>query len=107
MNLNGCTRRADTSVRIRSEVTNGQCNLPHVLVEVEFKNRTVSEANEFILGYFTLISSLQSVISFASYPKCKVDGTIAAVAIHYRRGAGGEVIEDAVSFGSAEIYPSA
>jgi hypothetical protein len=87
-------------------VTNGQSNLPRVFVEVEFKNRTVSEAYEFILGYFTLISSLQSVIFLAFYPKRKEDGTFAAVAIHYRRGAGGVVIEDAVSFGSAEIYPS-
>jgi hypothetical protein len=107
MNLNGCTCRADTAVRIRSEVTNGQSNLPRVLVEVEFENRTVGEAYKFILGYFTLISSLQSVIFFAFYPKRKEDGTFAAVAIHYRRGAGGVVIEDAVSFGSAEISRSA
>ena len=106
MNLNGCTRRADTAVRIRSDVLNGQSNRPRVLVEVEFENRAVQEAYEFILGYFTLIPSLQSVICFAFYPK-REDGTFAAVAIHYRRGAGGMVIEDAVSFGSADICHSA
>ena len=107
MDLVGCTRRADTAVRIRRNLLNGQSSLPRVLVEVKFDNKTVNEACEFILEYFKLIGCLHSVIFFAFHPRREKDGTFAAIAVHYRRGAGGVVIEDAVSFGSAEIHTNA
>jgi hypothetical protein len=83
-------------------------DLPQVLVEIDFSNRTVDQAYQFILGYFSMIPCLQTVIFFAFYPH-RVDGSYAALAVHYRRGAGGNgvVIEDAVSFGSANVSRSA
>ena len=79
MNLKGCTRRADTVVRLRSDLLNGQSDIPYIMLAVG------------------------DLLRF--YPKRR-DSTFAAVATLYRRWAGGVVIEDAVSFGSANIDPS-
>ena len=100
-------RRADSTVSLRSKFLAASNDLPQVLVEIEFSNRTV-DAYEFILGYFALIPCLQAVVFFAFYPH-RVDGSYAALAVLYRRGAGGlgVVIDDAVSFGSANISRSA
>ena len=108
MVLSRGTRRADTAVRIRPSLLNGQSDLPRMLVGIKFSNRTVDQAHQFILGYFAQMSCLQAVVFFAFYPQ-HVDGSYAALAVLYRRGAGGEdvVINDAVPFGSANISHSA
>ena len=105
MILPGCIRRPDTAVRPNPIVLNGQSNLPRVLIEVEFQHRSVASAHAFVLQYFPLIPVLQAVVLFVFWEK-RVR-TFAAIALLYRRNGAVGTVRDAVSFGSADIFPAA
>ena len=108
MILPGCIRRPDTAVRpnLNPVVLNGQSNLPRVLFEVEFQHRSVAQAHAFVLEYFPLIPVLQAVVLFVFWGKRK-NGSFAAIALLYRRNGAVGTARDAVSFGSADIFPTA
>ena len=108
MILPGCIRRPDTAIRPHSDpaVLNGQSDLPRVLVEVEFQHRSVAQVHAFVLQYFPLIPVLQAVVAMVFWGK-RTNGTFAAMAILYRRNGTVGTVRDAVSFGSADIFPTA
>ena len=108
MILPGCIRRPDTAIRPNEVVLNGQSDLPRVLFEVEFEHRSVAQAHDFVLHwqYFLLIQVLQAVVLFVFWGKRR-DRSFAAIAILYRRNGAVGTAQDAVSFGSADIFPRA
>ena len=106
MILPGCIRRPDTAIRPNEVVLNGQSDLPRVLFEVEFQHRSVAQAHDFVLQYFPLIPVLQAVVLFVFWGKRR-DRSFAAIAILYRRNGAVGTAQDAVSFGSADIFPRA
>ena len=106
MILPGCIRRPDNAIRPNEVVLNGQSDLPRVLFEVEFEHRSVAQAHAFVLQYFPLIPVLQAAVLFVFWGK-RNDGSFAAIAILYRRNGAVGTARDAVSFGSADIFPGA
>ena len=85
---------------------NGQSDLPRALLEVEFQHRSVAQAHAFVLQYFQLIPVLPAGVSFVFWEK-RTNGTFAVIAVlHRRNGAVGKV-RDAVSFGCADVLPTA
>ena len=83
-----------------------ESNFPRVLFEVEFEHRSVAQAHAFVLQYFPLIPVLQAAVLFVFWGK-RNDGSFAAIAILYRRNGAVGTARDAVSFGSADIFPGA
>ena len=108
MILPGCIRRADTGISPNHDpaILNGQSGMHRVLFEVEFGHRSVSQAHRFVSEYFPLIPVLQAVVLFVFWGR-RTNGSFAAIAILYRRNGVGGNVQDAVSFGSADIFPSA
>ncbi len=108
MELPGCIRRPDAAVSPsgKPDILNGQSDLPRVLFEVEFEHRSIAKAHRFCLEYFHLIPELQAVVLLVFSGK-RVNGTFAAVAVLYRRAGAIGAVVDAVSFGTAPIFPAA
>jgi hypothetical protein len=108
LELPGCIRRPDNAVSPRGvpEVLNGQRDMPRMLFEVEFEHRSIGKAHRFCLEYFQLIPELRAVVLIVFYGK-RVDGTFAAVAVHYQRAGAVGAVVDAVSFGTAPIFHTA
>ena len=108
MELPGTIRRPDDAVSPRGvpEVLNGQRDMPRVILEVEFEHRSIGKAHRFCLEYFQLIPELRVVVLLVFYGKREND-TFAAVAVHYQRAGAVGAVVDAVSFGTAPIFPAA
>ena len=107
MILPECIRQPDTAIQPNEAVLNGQSDLPQVLFEVEFERQSVAKAHAFILQHFQLIPVVQAAVLFVFCGK-RTNCSLSAIAILYlrRNGAVGTA-RDAVSFGSADIFPRA
>lgn len=81
-------------------------NIPRVIVEVEIKHRTARGLITWCRGYLR-DPQVRQVIGIKFYPR-RVDGTFAALALQFGRGANGRAVATkAVSFGTADVHPSA
>ena len=96
-------RRPDTALRPHFSSIGDNPPMPRLLVEVEFKHRSVERGLNFCRQYFAMIPQLRTAL-FLKVFRRRVDDTFASLAVVLRRGAAGAVDTiDMVSFGSAPL----